>query len=381
MRNTFFKLAMMASLVIAPWVKAHANYSHKKLSDNVHILTKHWKTMNLGFGVVVGKDGLLLINSMVAYDVKNFEAELEKISPLPVKYVINSNYDGNNTQLNKHFADKGATIISHKALKYRDVYTQMLIGDEFSMYFGGQNIRTIKSEGHSYGQINILLEEANVLFTADSFRHDWLTYLGPKGLNGHINGLQKTLNFIDENTVIVPGGTYKSEQLFNKEHFVEQIQYSHALKSLVTELVNQGLTPEKIAQHKQITSFFKTHFPNRAFNPIHRIRAITHFIQTTPYELNKHDKSALLGFYNTQQGHIFELIPQGETIIARSENHFIFSLKAISQNTLRLLDGEEGETFQIVRNEMGKITALKPELNDSWKSKYIGEQAWIKSNK
>ena len=74
---------------------SQSSYSHKKLTEKVHVVTKHFKDManigetNISFGVIKGKEGLLLINSMVAWDVSNFVAELKKISDLPVKYVLN----------------------------------------------------------------------------------------------------------------------------------------------------------------------------------------------------------------------------------------------------------------------------------------------------
>ena len=131
-------------------------YSHKKLTDNVHIVTRDFGgNVSISFGVIKGDDGLLLINSMVAWDTHNFVAELKKISDLPVKYVLNNNYDGWGTQLNAYFAEKGEQIISHKALKYSDVFTQKLIDDGFTIQFGGQTITAHKSDGHSFGHINI----------------------------------------------------------------------------------------------------------------------------------------------------------------------------------------------------------------------------------
>ena len=360
-------------------------YSHKKLTDNVHIVTKHFKdwgnatNINISYGVIEGKEGLLLINSMVAGDARNFVAELKKISDLPVKYVLNNNYDGNNTQLNAYFAEKGAQIISHKALKYSDVFTQKLIDDGFTMQFGGQTITAHKSDGHSFGHINIHLKEANVLFMADSFRSDWLTVFGPKGIDGHINGLKQALDLANENTLIVSGVVLKERLFADVSDIQRQIDSSAVFKSLIQKHTENGLSPEQIAKHQDIITFFTTYYPKRNKDYIYRVSSAVKFHATPRFAASSKDKYSLIGKYVADNGKIFEIVKEGEDFIARSLNNYMFPLKWTLKDTLLVtLGGKNKEELLIKRNKANEITHLKLSLNDSWRKKYMGSYVWEK---
>ncbi len=155
-------------------VTTHAkNFTVQKLSNQAYVLTKHWSdTSKANMGVVVGDDGILLINTMMQDDVESLESTLRTISPLPVKYVINSNWDTYNHQANAHFAKKGATIIGQKNLQYRPVYTQLLFDDELRLKIGKEEVVAYTTDAHSFAHINVQLNKANVIFMTDSFRND-----------------------------------------------------------------------------------------------------------------------------------------------------------------------------------------------------------------
>ena len=365
---------------------SQSSYSHKKLTEKVHIVTKHFNDManigeaNISFGVIKGKEGLLLINSMVAWDVSNFVTELKKISDLPVKYVLNNNYDGNNTELNAYFAAKGAQIISHKALKYSDVFTQKLIDDGFTMQFGGQTITAHHSQGHSFGQINIHLKEANVLFMADSYRSDWLTVFGPKGIDGHISGLKQALAIADENTLIVSGVVLKEKLFADVSDIKRQINSSQLFKSLIQKHTKKGLSPEQIATHQDITTFFETYYPKRKYHQwfVHRVRPAVNFHATPRFDATNKDKNALLGQYVSDNGKIFEIIKEGDDFIARSINHYMLPLKWTQEDTLLVTSSERDDKLLIKRNSDEEITHLRLSLDDNWKKKYMGAYVWTK---
>ncbi|MCF6438750.1 hypothetical protein L1077_04810 [Pseudoalteromonas luteoviolacea] len=379
MKNTSLFIYALFMLFFSSMVISAQKYTHQKLTDNVYIMTRHWEGVSISYGVVVGQDGLLLVNCNIASDAHPFEEALRKISDLPVKYVLNNNYDGGNAHLNGYFAHKGAQIISHQALKYSTIFTQNLVDDGYSMEFGGQTISMHHSGGHSFGHMNIRLKQANILFMADSYRSDWLTVFGPKGVDGHIGGLESALTMIDEQTVIVPGNVLPDQLFASRADVMQQIKSTGLFKSLVQKLSAKGLSPEEITEHQEIKSFFKTYYPERLdFDIISRVRNAVNFHVTPDYKATSKELDELLGKYVSNNGKIFEVIVQDGRLIARSEGNYILPLKWTDKNTVINPSGELNEQFEIVRNELGQIRKLKLHFGKSWQRRYVGTTSWSK---
>src|SRR5437868_15140455 len=62
--------------------------------------------------VAVGTDGIIMVDSQFAPMHDKLKAAIEKISPLPVKYLINTHYHGDHTGGNAAFHKDGATIVA-----------------------------------------------------------------------------------------------------------------------------------------------------------------------------------------------------------------------------------------------------------------------------
>ena len=78
-------------------------YESTKLSDHAYIITRTGSSpaRRSNMGVIIGEKGLLLINPLFSGDeADQFMNALQKVSDMPVKYVINSNWDNYNTAAN-----------------------------------------------------------------------------------------------------------------------------------------------------------------------------------------------------------------------------------------------------------------------------------------
>jgi cyclase len=62
--------------------------------------------------VAVGTDGIIMVDSQFAPLHDKIKAAVEKISPLPIKYLINTHYHGDHTGGNALFHKDGATIVA-----------------------------------------------------------------------------------------------------------------------------------------------------------------------------------------------------------------------------------------------------------------------------
>ncbi len=235
-------------------------YEHTQLSDHAYIITRTGSSAarRSNMGVIIGEKGLLLINPLFRGDeAPQFMKALHKISDMPVKYVINSNWDNYNTAANWYFKDKDVLIISHENVVYhRNKHTQLLFKDTFSLDIGTESIIAYRSMGHSFGHINIHLKNANTTFMADSFRSQWMTIEGPFGLEGHFNGINMALGMGNENTKYIPGGT-TGKIISDREDLIKEKSLRSNFSNRVFELRKQGKSNAEILMDDTIVGIFK----------------------------------------------------------------------------------------------------------------------------
>jgi len=69
--------------------------------------------------VAVGTDGIIMVDTQFAPLHDKIKAAIEKISPLPIKYVIDTHFHGDHTSGNAAFHKDGATIIAQDNIRVR----------------------------------------------------------------------------------------------------------------------------------------------------------------------------------------------------------------------------------------------------------------------
>src|SRR3984893_4515252 len=69
--------------------------------------------------VAVGTDGIIMVDSEFAPLHDKIKAAIAKLSPLPIKYLINTHYHGDHVGGNAAFHKDGATIVAHDNIRVR----------------------------------------------------------------------------------------------------------------------------------------------------------------------------------------------------------------------------------------------------------------------
>jgi len=147
-------------------------------------------------GFVIGDDGVAVIDSFQKVDAaKSLLAEIRKMTPLSVKYVINTHYHIDHVTGNGVYAEAGATIVAQKNV--RDwIHTEnkkfyganitdaqkasvegltgpaMVYDTVLDLHLGSKLIHVSYELGHTGGDSVIYIPDANVVFCGDLFwRH------------------------------------------------------------------------------------------------------------------------------------------------------------------------------------------------------------------
>src|SRR5438132_669732 len=69
--------------------------------------------------VAVGTDGIIMVDGQFAPLSDKIKAAIKAISPLPIKYMINTHFHGDHTGGNDNFAKDGVTIVAHDNIRLR----------------------------------------------------------------------------------------------------------------------------------------------------------------------------------------------------------------------------------------------------------------------
>src|SRR6188472_1852354 len=63
--------------------------------------------------VAVGDEGILMVDGQFAPLSDKIKAAIKEISPLPIKYLVNTHYHRDHTGGNENFATDGAIVVAH----------------------------------------------------------------------------------------------------------------------------------------------------------------------------------------------------------------------------------------------------------------------------
>src|SRR4029079_1240579 len=69
--------------------------------------------------VAVGDEGILMVDGQFAPLSDKIKAAIKAISPLPIKYMVNTHYHRDHTGGNENFQKSGVTVVAHDNVRVR----------------------------------------------------------------------------------------------------------------------------------------------------------------------------------------------------------------------------------------------------------------------
>jgi glyoxylase-like metal-dependent hydrolase (beta-lactamase superfamily II) len=221
--------------------------------------------------VAVGADAILIVDTEFAPLHDKIKAAIAKISPLPVRYVVNTHYHGDHTGGNAAFAKEGATIVAHANVKKRldEGATNALTGaktppapandptmpytDKPNVSLKGRTVQIIHAaNAHTDGDTYVFFPDANVLSTGD------IVTIGGRypnidvGVDGNIKGIiaavDNYLKIANDTTKIVPG----HGALMNKARLGEYRTMLVTARDRVQKLIAEGKSEDDVVAAKPL---------------------------------------------------------------------------------------------------------------------------------
>jgi glyoxylase-like metal-dependent hydrolase (beta-lactamase superfamily II) len=178
--------------------------------------------------IAVGSDGILMVDTEFAPLHDKIKAKIASLSPLPIKFIINTHYHGDHTGGNAGFAKDGVLIVAHENVAKRmsnpppgangqpgtpapkgALPVQSYSGQGTEVKIPGQAAELVHMENaHTDGDTLVFWPAANVISTGDivsSANYPNIDVASGGGIDGMIAGTDFVIAHADAKTEIVPG--------------------------------------------------------------------------------------------------------------------------------------------------------------------------------
>lgn len=247
------------------------------LGDGLYMLEGMGGNMTLA----TAKVGAILIDTQFAPLHDKIKAAIAKLTPQPVKYVVNTHFHGDHTGGNEAFARDGATIVANIKARTR------LAKGTANFLTGGQNppapkaalpTRTFPNRlslslrgriadlhhiknAHTDGDTYAYFKSANVLVTGDTFtngRYPNIDMLNGGNIKGMIAAADTYLKLANDKTRIVPG----HGPLGDKAALAAYRDMLVTARDRMTKLVKDGKSEDEVQATKPFADLDAKWAPN-----------------------------------------------------------------------------------------------------------------------
>ena len=194
----------MKRIALAACAAATMAFAGSASAQNVDFSKVEIKTTDLGHNtyrlegqggnitVAVGTDGIIMVDGQFAPLSAKIKAAIAAISPLPIKYLINTHFHGDHTGGNENFAKDGATVVAQDNVRVRlaagttngisnaktppvapgALPKQTYVGGSITLEVGGRKAQlTHVNNAHTDGDTWVWFADANVLCTGDTMNN------------------------------------------------------------------------------------------------------------------------------------------------------------------------------------------------------------------
>lgn len=224
-------------------------------------------------GVLVGPDGVLMVDSGTAALTEKIVAAIKTVSDRPIRFMINTHLHPDHTGGNENFGKMGVTILARDQLRARLAKPNAAPGGAaptpspaaalplvtydapLTFHMNGEDVAAIPVvKAHTDGDTMVRFPVSDVIMTGDFYRSAGYPNIDRNNggsFDGMIRGLNTIVELAGPNTRIVPG----HGAIVDEKAVIAHRDLAMALRDRVAALVKKGQTLEQILATKPTAEF------------------------------------------------------------------------------------------------------------------------------
>jgi glyoxylase-like metal-dependent hydrolase (beta-lactamase superfamily II) len=263
-----YTLCSLPALLLTPAAFAQGQQDFSQVQIKVHQVAgnlHYLEGQGGNVGVLVGDDGLLMIDDQFAPLSEKLVAAMKTLSNKPVRLLINTHVHGDHTGGNENFGKMGIDIVAHDNVRVRlaqgvngaapspaVALPVVTFGDKMTLHLNGETITIGKlPPAHTDGDSYIHFANANVIHAGDVFRtvgYPGVDFNNGGTVKGTIEALQALVDMAGPATKILPGHGVVS----TREDVAAFRDLTIDLQKRFTDLIRQGMTLEQVVAAKPV---------------------------------------------------------------------------------------------------------------------------------
>jgi cyclase len=224
-------------------------------------------------GVLVGPDGVFIVDAQSAALTERLVAEIRKVSDQPLRFLVNTHIHADHTGGTANFGRLGVNLLARPMLRDRlarptaprgggtptapppAALPVITFDDRTVIHMNGEAIELIPLPfAHTDGDTAVKFPRADVLMTGDVFRstgYPNIDLANGASLKGMLAALRTLAAEAGPNTTVVPG----HGPITNRAAILAHLDVATEVVSRVQRLIAQGQTQEQIVAAKVTTEF------------------------------------------------------------------------------------------------------------------------------
>ena len=228
-------------------------------------------------GILAGPDGIFMVDSQYAQITDKVVAAIRKISPEPIRFLVNTHVHPDHTAGNANFVKMGALLFAREELREelsrppargnaasgdpaRLPVVTYGMGDPVKLRLNREVVELIPVRAaHTGGDTMIRFENADVIMIGDFYRNYGYPFIDTNNggtLKGALEALDQTMKIAGPNTRLVPGhGT-----IIHRDDIIPYRDMMLDVQARAKRMIDQGKTEQEVLAAK-LTAPYDTKVP------------------------------------------------------------------------------------------------------------------------
>jgi glyoxylase-like metal-dependent hydrolase (beta-lactamase superfamily II) len=215
-------------------------------------------------GILTGPDGIFMVDAQYAQLTDKVLAAIRKVSPAPIRYLVNTHVHADHTAGDANFVRMGATLIAREELREELLKAPGTaakdpaglptvtygLGSPVIFRMDGEVVDLIPVRAaHTGGDTMIRFENANVIMIGDFYRNYGYPFIDTNN-GGSLKGAFEALDYLYKisgpETKLVPGhGT-----IIRRDDLIPYHDMMVAVQIQVQQMISQGKTQQEVLAAK-----------------------------------------------------------------------------------------------------------------------------------